>query len=79
MMTPVSRATRSCLLIGALCLLIFPLLTTTEARAQTIPPSNTLITDLNPYPATGERSEFCLLYTSPSPRDISGSRMPSSA
>ena len=24
-------------------------------------------------------SEFCLLYTSPSPRDISGSRMPSSA
>ena len=23
--------------------------------------------------------EFCLLYTSPSPRDISGSRMPSSA
>ena len=24
-------------------------------------------------------SDFCLLYTSPSPRDISGSRMPSSA
>ena len=24
-------------------------------------------------------SMFCLLYTSPSPRDISGSRMPSSA
>ena len=26
-----------------------------------------------------ERKEVCLLYTSPSPRDISGSRMPSSA
>ena len=25
------------------------------------------------------RYKFCLLYTSPSPRDISGSRMPSSA
>ena len=24
-------------------------------------------------------NNFCLLYTSPSPRDISGSRMPSSA
>ena len=27
----------------------------------------------------GEDIETCLLYTSPSPRDISGSRMPSSA
>ena len=27
----------------------------------------------------GEKYHFCLLYTSPSPRDISGSRMPSSA
>ena len=26
-----------------------------------------------------ERIDICLLYTSPSPRDISGSRMPSSA
>ena len=26
-----------------------------------------------------EKPKFCLLYTSPSPRDISGSRMPSSA
>ena len=25
------------------------------------------------------KGDFCLLYTSPSPRDISGSRMPSSA
>ena len=30
-----------------------------------------------PYP--GDGSNGCLLYTSPSPRDISGSRMPSSA
>ena len=27
----------------------------------------------------GYRYDVCLLYTSPSPRDISGSRMPSSA
>ena len=29
--------------------------------------------------ANGGHRETCLLYTSPSPRDISGSRMPSSA
>ena len=29
--------------------------------------------------STCEEFKFCLLYTSPSPRDISGSRMPSSA
>ena len=28
---------------------------------------------------TMKHTRFCLLYTSPSPRDISGSRMPSSA
>ena len=28
---------------------------------------------------TSEQYKICLLYTSPSPRDISGSRMPSSA
>jgi len=28
---------------------------------------------------TGERSILCLLYTSPSPRDVEESRMPSSA
>ena len=32
-----------------------------------------------PLPEPIEWSEACLLYTSPSPRDISGSRMPSSA
>ena len=31
------------------------------------------------YKAIRARSDACLLYTSPSPRDISGSRMPSSA
>ena len=31
------------------------------------------------YNATSKGSKSCLLYTSPSPRDISGSRMPSSA
>ena len=30
-------------------------------------------------PPNGERLGFCLLYTSPSPRDQRGSRMPSSA
>ena len=30
-------------------------------------------------PVLGPKSTSCLLYTSPSPRDISGSRMPSSA
>ena len=30
-------------------------------------------------PITLENIIYCLLYTSPSPRDISGSRMPSSA
>ena len=31
------------------------------------------------YPELGGHIGTCLLYTSPSPRDISGSRMPSSA
>ena len=39
-------------------------------NAKEIP--SELIVDLSEF-------EFCLLYTSPSPRDISGSRMPSSA
>ena len=32
-----------------------------------------------PVKKVGEHLRLCLLYTSPSPRDISGSRMPSSA
>ena len=40
-----------------------------------------LITPDNPDEKTfpGGRIEYCLLYTSPSPRDLSTSRMPSSA
>ena len=34
---------------------------------------------LDEYQALVDQSQVCLLYTSPSPRDISGSRMPSSA
>ena len=33
----------------------------------------------NPIQIKAVRKSICLLYTSPSPRDISGSRMPSSA
>ena len=32
-----------------------------------------------PFVATGTQLDFCLLYTSPSPRDVEESRMPSSA
>ena len=32
-----------------------------------------------PYNKTGEQFKVCLLYTSPSPRDVEESRMPSSA
>ena len=31
------------------------------------------------YHGTGKSTHICLLYTSPSPRDVSSSRMPSSA
>ena len=34
---------------------------------------------INGVNLTIEKGEFCLLYTSPSPRDLSTSRMPSSA
>ena len=37
------------------------------------------IVDLSPALAARARDEACLLYTSPSPRDLSTSRMPSSA
>ena len=49
----------------------------TDANADGIIPSSA-ITDDNLRIKT-ENVEACLLYTSPSPRDISGSRMPSSA
>ena len=41
--------------------------------------SYNLIKHQLPVSATVERVSFCLLYTSPSPRDLSTSRMPSSA
>ena len=34
---------------------------------------------INPLRANYIKEKFCLLYTSPSPRDMTGSRMPSSA
>ena len=37
------------------------------------------IYDLNFFSNFPKNKNYCLLYTSPSPRDISGSRMPSSA
>ena len=37
------------------------------------------VANLAPYSFFNGVSEFCLLYTSPSPRDLSTSRMPSSA
>ena len=42
---------------------------------------NRLVTGIEIHPGAkiGKRVFICLLYTSPSPRDISGSRMPSSA
>ena len=44
------------------------------AQSARLDPSPALVARLGPRPDGG-----CLLYTSPSPRDISGSRMPSSA
>ena len=44
-------------------------------RAMVIKLSSQMI----PVPEITEQLKSCLLYTSPSPRDISGSRMPSSA
>ena len=38
-----------------------------------------LLPSLRYHPAAGELAAGCLLYTSPSPRDQRGSRMPSSA
>ena len=37
-----------------------------------------IFTDLSPW-ETVQLARHCLLYTSPSPRDLQGSRMPSSA
>ena len=47
-----------------------------QGPAMEIEPLKEILPDADFYEAI---SGFCLLYTSPSPRDISGSRMPSSA
>ena len=59
------------------------------AAYREAPPPNVRLVDaaevieMGEHPATAlrqkRRASICLLYTSPSPRDISGSRMPSSA
>ena len=53
-----------------------------DARVQHLGPSGTVfegaVAELPVFVAT-DRPESCLLYTSPSPRDLSTSRMPSSA
>ena len=53
--------------------------------AYPITPQTEVVQNFSQFVANGQvktemiRVESCLLYTSPSPRDISGSRMPSSA
>ena len=47
-----------------------------EYSDATVPPE---LADLNPYSTLPTLVDSCLLYTSPSPRDQRGSRMPSSA
>ena len=51
-----------------------------EARLRTVPAISTECEAVAPdIPASGALYATCLLYTSPSPRDQRGSRMPSSA
>ena len=50
-----------------------------RARFQLHGDAEALAPLLEAAPRTRERSEVCLLYTSPSPRDATLSRMPSSA
>ena len=38
-----------------------------------------MVNQIKDLPNTKERFSYCLLYTSPSPRDVEESRMPSSA
>ena len=51
-----------------------------ELPARAVSPERVLVDIDEPFGAMlGEHLEFCLLYTSPSPRDRQKSRMPSSA
>ena len=51
----------------------------TERIAQAAVPFEGSVIEIGPGPGGLTRSILCLLYTSPSPRDLSTSRMPSSA
>ena len=73
-------------LVGALVLILFGV--KTQNNAPNIPLGNSLfLVNATAYsiylilvkPLTAKYSSICLLYTSPSPRDQRGSRMPSSA
>ena len=48
-------------------------------QAATWPQEPAMLAGLAEVPSASHRTSFCLLYTSPSPRDLSTSRMPSSA
>ena len=45
----------------------------------TVGAKEAILTDINPHAVENAKINACLLYTSPSPRDLSTSRMPSSA
>ena len=51
----------------------------TALRAVNTGEINAVSSDYDKLTKQGDANKTCLLYTSPSPRDISGSRMPSSA
>ena len=53
--------------------------TSTDQRIKNIMPSESFIKEFNDYLVTLKNISYCLLYTSPSPRDTAISRMPSSA
>ena len=50
-----------------------------QYRAQESEPETENVEETSEVPLTGEDPSHCLLYTSPSPRDRTRSRMPSSA
>ena len=52
---------------------------TAEAAAETALPPRLPLNELRVFAEAFDRISNCLLYTSPSPRDQRGSRMPSSA
>ena len=72
--------TAALLCATALTLIAAPALASDHAECQTVRFSDVGWTDITATTAaTAVVLEGCLLYTSPSPRDLSTSRMPSSA